>query len=140
MGTPGLAADTRPDDVEVEIARGMARHAVVLGPLLVLAGGLWRGVDGAASAGLGLVLVMVNVTAAAFLARRAAAISPSALYVAALGGYVLRLGVLTVIVLLLRDVVDAPAFGASIVTSQLALLTWEVRSVLLVPQARKAVA
>lgn len=132
MGAPN-AVTTRPapgpPDVEVGIAGEMARHGLVLAPVLIVAAGVWRGVDGTWSAALGLALVIANVLAAARVARWAAGISAGALYGATLGGYVARLAGITVFVLLVRGWVDIVALGLSIVVSQLALLTWEVRSV-----------
>lgn len=138
MGAPSVVA-ARPraagaGDVEITIARGMARHAVVLLPLLATVGLAWRGVDGAWSAALGLAIVVANVVAAARLARWAASVSAGALLGAALGGYVVRLAAITGFVLLLRNVVDIPALGMAIVVSQLTLLTWEIRSLSLASQ------
>ncbi|MBI2170250.1 MAG: hypothetical protein HYU28_12250 [Actinobacteria bacterium] len=137
MGTPGVASHAvqaspravGPPDVEVGIARSIARHGLVAAPAFVLAALVWRGLDGAWSAGLGLALVVANVVAAARLARWAARISPGALYAATLGGYVARLAVITGFVLLVRHWVDVVALGISIVVAQLTLLAWEVRSV-----------
>jgi len=115
-------------NVEVAIAAGIARHAIPLTPVVALGGLALGGFEGLYSAVAGLAIVVANVAAAARISKWAASISPGALYGAALGGYVARLGVITGVVFLLRDVVDITALGLSIVVSQLTLLIWEVRS------------
>lgn len=115
-------------NVEVAIASGIARHAIPLAPAVALGGLAIGGFEGLYSALIGTAIVVANVAAAARISKWAASISPGALYGAALGGYVARLGVITGFVFLLRDVVDVTALGLSIVVSQLTLLIWEVRS------------
>ena len=54
---PVVAASEIPVAHESRIADHMARHALIVAPLVILACGLLRGVDGAISAAIGLVLV-----------------------------------------------------------------------------------
>lgn len=115
-------------DVEVGLAAGMARHALPLLPVVALGGAIIGGLTGSWSAAVGLLLVVANVVGAARIAKWAASVSPGALYGAALGGYVVRLGLITGFVFVVRDQVDIVALGLSIVVSQLTLLVWEVRS------------
>jgi hypothetical protein len=116
---------------ELEIARDLTRHAAIVGPLVLLAAGLVRGVDGAVSALVALVLVAVNFLVAARLVGWAASKGLGAVYGAILGGYVLRLGALAAIVVGLERVswIDLPVLVVTIAVTHLGLLVWEMRYV-----------
>ena len=60
---PGAMSDA-PTNFEGQIARHLARHALIVAPVVIAAAAVFRGVDGAISAAIGLVIVSVN-----FLAR-----------------------------------------------------------------------
>ena len=77
----------------------MARRVLPAVPVLVLVAGLIWGLDGAASAAFAVVLVLANLAASAYLLATAARISLPLLMVAALGGFVVRLAVLTAVVI-----------------------------------------
>ena len=116
---------------ELGIALDMARRALPVAPVLVLVCGLGWGLDGALSAAFAIVLVLLNFLAAAGLMAWGASVSQGALIGAVLGGYVLRFGLLTVAVLLVRDaswVEKVPLFGALLIT-HVGLLVWETRFV-----------
>ena len=124
-----LAAD--PVSHEGQIARHIARHAVLVAPAVILVAALFRGVDGAVSAAIGLVLVAANFLAAAAILTWATPRGPGAIYGAIFGGFVGRLAVLTVIVLLLEPVsfIDIPVLVLTIAVTHIALLFWETRYV-----------
>ena len=91
---------------------------------------MW-GVDGALSSAYSVVLVVLNFLAAAALIGWAAKKGPNHLMAAVMGGYIARLGVLTVAIVLVKDaswVERAPLFTTLLVT-HLGLLIWEARSV-----------
>lgn len=122
---------TEQDAPETEIARDMAKHALWIAPAVLLVSGLltgWGGVLGAAAA---LALVAVNFLLAASLMRWSSRISPEMLAGTALGGYVVRLGLITVVGLALKQVstVDFLTFGVVLVATHIGLLVWELRSV-----------
>jgi hypothetical protein len=98
---------------------------------VVLALGLARGVDGAASALVGLALVALNFLLAARLVGWAAGKSVAAVYGTVMGGYVLRLGALLGIVVGLERVawIDVPVLVITIAVAHLVLLVWEMRYV-----------
>lgn len=123
-----LAEEKAP---ETDIARDMAIHALWIAPVVMLVAGLWRGWGGVLGAGAALALVSVNFLLAASLMRWAGRISPEMLAGAALGGYVLRLGLITVVGLALKQVagVDFLTFGIVLIVTHLGLLVWELRSV-----------
>lgn len=134
MGTEAVDTFTAPvggDAVESEIARDLARHALYAAPAVVLVGALVGGAAGATGAGAALVVVAVNFLAAAAALGWAARISAAAVAGVALGGYVVRLGVITAVALGVKrlDAVDFPVFCIVLVAAHLGLLVWELRSV-----------
>jgi hypothetical protein len=109
----------------------MARRVVPALPVLVIVAGLVWGWAGAASAAFAVVLVLANLAASAALLAWAARISLPLLMVAALGGFVVRLFVLTGIVIAVKDQpwVDLIALGLTLIVTHLGLLIWETRHV-----------
>ena len=116
---------------EGQVARHLARHAVLVAPAVVLLAGIVRGADGALSAAIGLALVAANFLVAAAILGWAATRGVGAIYAAIFGGFVGRLAVLTGIVLLLEPVsfIDVPVLVLTVAVSHLALLAWETRYV-----------
>ena len=116
---------------ETEIARDLARRAVPVAPVLVAICAVIWGVDGALSSAYAVALVVANFLVAAALMARAARISVALLMAAVLGGYVLRLGVLTVAVLAVRNAgwVELVPLGLTLVVTHVGLLVWETRHV-----------
>jgi hypothetical protein len=117
--------------VEREVALDIVRRGLLVAPFVVLAAGLLRGWDGAASAAIALGIVLVNFLAAAAIMTRAAKSGPTAIGAAALGGYILRLAVILVALVLLRHQpwIDLPTLGFVIVGTHLGLLVWEMKYV-----------
>jgi hypothetical protein len=128
--TPLLTADHGPA-VEPQVALDMARRVLPAIPPLVLVAGLVWGVDGATSAAFAILLVLANLAASAWLLATAARISLPLLMVAALGGFVIRLAVLTGVVILVKDQgwVDLVALSLTLVVTHLGLLIWETRHI-----------
>ena len=125
----GPAPDARP--IEAIMARNIARRAVVVAPVLMLVFGAFRGVDGAVAAAIGVAIVAANFLLGGYLMSGAARISLSLYHAAALFGFLVRLGLITVTMLAVARVadVDRLALGISVVVSYLALLSLEVISV-----------
>jgi hypothetical protein len=117
--------------VEREVALDIVKHGLMIAPVVVLVCGLIRGWDGASSAAVALGIVLVNFLAAAAIMTRAAKSGPTAIGAAALGGYVLRLAVILVALVLLRHQpwIDLPTLGFVIVGTHLGLLVWEMKYV-----------
>jgi hypothetical protein len=116
---------------ELDIARDMARKSIVVAAVLIAASSIAWGLDGALSSLYSVVLVVLNFLAAAALIGWGAKRSGNHLMAAVMGGYVLRLGVLTLAIFLVKDaswVERAPLFVTLLVT-HLGLLLWESRSV-----------
>lgn len=119
------------DNHELDIARDMARKSIVVAAVLVAASAAVWGVDGALSSLYSVVLVVLNFLAAAALIAWGGTRGGNALMGAVMGGYALRLGVLTLAIVLVKDaswVERAPLFITLLVT-HMGLLLWETRSV-----------
>ncbi len=116
---------------ESRIADHMARHALMISPVVILACGILRGVDGAISAAIALVLVALNFLVSARLIAWASERSLALLQGMVLGGFVVRLFALTLIVLGLEQLsfIDLPVLVLTIAVTHIALLIWETRYV-----------
>ena len=119
------------DRIESRIAHDLARHGVYAAPILMLGVGLWRGVDAAAAVALAFALVLGNFLLSAAILGWTARRSPEMLMGVALMSFLLRLILLTVIGVGIKElgVVDWPVFCITLVVSYLGLLIWEMRSI-----------
>lgn len=116
---------------EREISLDMARRGLWFAPVLVaLCGAIWK-LDGVWSALFGFALVVVNFVASAALITMTARISIGLMMGATLFGYLMRLGLILLAVLLVRDAswISLPALGLTIIVTHLGLLVWELRYV-----------
>jgi hypothetical protein len=118
-------------DVEATLAKHTARRAVFLGPILVAVFWATRGVEGLIAATIGVGIVVGNFLLAGGMLSVAARISLSLYHAAALFGFFLRLGLITLAVLIISRLVelDRLALGVSVVVAYLGLLTWEAIAV-----------
>ncbi len=130
MSAPVFTADPGPA-VEVQVAGDMAKRMLGVLPVLVIVAGLIWGADGAASGAFAVALVLGNLALSAALLGWAARISLALLMAAALGGFALRLFLLTAIVWVVKDQawVDITALGFTLIVTHLGLLIWETRHV-----------
>ena len=119
------------DEPEKGIVADMLLRGSKVVPLWLLVSFLVWGWDGALSAAYGVALIFANFVAAALLLTWAARISPAALMFAALFGFLVRLGALTVAVFAVSKIsFFAPVpLGVTIIVSHLGLLVWETRYV-----------
>jgi hypothetical protein len=126
-----VVAPGAPVAYENRIAGHLVRHALLVAPVVLLVCGLLRGVDGAISAAIGLALVALNFLVSARLIAWAAEKSPGFVQGAVLGGFIVRLAILTGIVLLLEQLsfIDLPVLVLTIAITHIALLLWETRYV-----------
>ena len=116
---------------ERQVALDMAKRALPLVPVLVgLCTIIWGG-PGAASAAYGIALVVANFLVAAWMLGAAARINYALLMAAALFGYLLRLGLIFLAVLAVRDMswVEPAALGLTLIATHLGLLAWELKYV-----------
>ncbi len=117
--------------VEPMIVRDMLRRTWPAMPIVVVLGALAGGVPGGLSAGFGLGLAIVNFIASAAMLAWGARISIAMLMGIALGGYIMRLALITVAVLLVKDLSWARLVPMcmALLLSHLGLLVWEARFV-----------
>jgi hypothetical protein len=113
------------------VALDMSRRALFLVPVAVGFGAAFWGLHGAESAAFGVGLAVANLLLAAAILSWAARVSLVVLAAAALGGYILRLALLTVAVFAIHHqhwVAWVPLAFTLLVT-HLGLLFWETRYV-----------
>lgn len=117
--------------VEREVARDMIRRALPIAPVLIAAASIPWGTRGGASAAYAVAIVLVNFALSAALLAWAARISLPFLMGAALFGYVVRLGLITAAVLLVKDQawVSLVPLGFTLILTHLGLLWWETRHI-----------
>ena len=118
--------------VEAILSRHTAARAIYVAPVLIAFSWLVRGGDGALAAGLGVLIVVGNFLLSGAMLSISARISMAVYHAAALFGFFLRLGLITVTMLLVASLVpdlDRLAFGLSAVVAYLVLLTWEAVAV-----------
>ena len=120
-----------PAAPERAVARDMIRRSVVFAVPLLAGGALGWGWTGTLSVGLALALVLVNFALGAAVIGWGARKGPSAMMAAAMGGYVVRLGIVTAAVLPVRhhDWFELLPFAVSLLVTHLGLLIVETRHV-----------
>lgn len=123
------SAETLP--VEAIMSRNMVKRAVWVAPVLMIVFGVASGVSGAVAAGVGVAIVVVNFLIGGWIMSTAAAVSLTLYHAAALFGFFIRLGLITMAMLLIASVtdIDRTAMGVSAVVSYLTLLSLEAVSV-----------
>ena len=116
---------------EVDVSKDMVRRGLMAAPLLVAVCAVIWGGDGALSALYGIAVVLVNFSLAAGIVATTARISLGLMMGAVLVGYLVRLGLIFLAVLLVRDAgwISLAALGATIIVTHLGLLLWELKYV-----------
>ena len=129
--TPLFATRIEGEATERAIATDLVKRGLFVAPALLVLFGITHGLEGALSSGYGLVLVLLNFAFAAALLTWTVRVSLSLMMAAVLGGYVLRLGLITAAVLAVRDAswVEMVPLGVTIIVTHLGLLLWETRYV-----------
>ena len=122
--------DTGPSP-EAEITRDIVKRGLIAAPVLIGASWLIWGDAGAWSSAYGLGLVLCNFMIAAGLVATTARISYALMMAATLFGYIMRLRIVALAVMLVRNEswVDLVALGLTLVVTHLGLLFWEMRYV-----------
>lgn len=120
---------TSADAIELRLARSAALFLVVLGIPVIAIAGAAAGLAGAVSAAIGATVVIGMFLMAGATMSWAARISPAALMGAVLGGYLVRLMVYALLIVLLRPVewLSGPSLAISTAVLLVAVLAWEVR-------------
>ena len=130
-GSSPLAMAAQGQSPEVSISKDLVKRGLIAAPLVVLGGAIAAGVDGAWSSAFALGLILLNFSIAAWLIAVTARISLTLMMGAILFGYILRLALITVAVLLVKDMswVSIPVLGVAIIVTHLGLLFWEMKYV-----------
>jgi len=117
--------------VERALAFDMARRGLWVAPAIVALAALVWGGDGAWSALVAVAVVLVNLALAAISLSWAARRSLTLLMAVALGGFLVRMGLVTAVMLAVRDQpwIDLVALGVTVLVTHLGLLFWELRYV-----------
>jgi hypothetical protein len=118
-------------EVERELAFDMLKRGVWFAPVVLLLASLVWGAEGATSALLAIALVSVNLVLAALALSWAAKVSLTAIMAVSLGGFAVRMGLVTAVLFAVRDAdwVDLTALGITVLVTHLGLLFWELRYV-----------
>lgn len=114
----------------MDIARDIARRALWVAPAFLALGAFW-GTAGVSSVAYAMAIVVVNFLLAAWLMQVTGRISFAAMAGAALFGYLLRLGLIFLAVMLVREAswVELVPLGLTLIVTHLGLLFWELRYV-----------
>ncbi len=124
------SVEKRP--VEAIIAKNIAKRAVFVGPVLVAVFWLIGGPPAAIASAVGVAIVVVNFVLGGYILAVAAGVSLSLYHAAALFGFFIRLGLITMAMLLIAAVfpdIDRVAMGVSAVASYFVLLALETIAV-----------
>ena len=126
-----VPAETTGGAPEVQVARDLARRSIPVGVVLVGVSAFVWGSRGIWSSLFAVALVVLNFVAAAALISWGARISQHALLAAVLGGYIVRMGAITLALWFANDAgwsEQVPLFGTLLIT-HVGLLVWEARYV-----------
>ena len=128
---PAIVTQLDGEPVEIKVSADMVKRGLVAAPVVVAIAGVIWGADGALSALFAIALVLVNFLVSAALISWTAKISLGLMMGATLFGYLIRLGLIMLAVLLVKDAgwISLPALGATIIVTHLGLLLWELKYV-----------
>jgi hypothetical protein len=117
--------------VEQQVARDMIRRGVFVAPALLAIAALVWGLHGAESAGYAIAVVLANLALSAAILTWTARISLAAMMAGVLGGYLVRLALVTVAVLAVihQSWVVVVPLALTLMITHLGLLFWETRYV-----------
>jgi len=118
-------------EVERELAFDMLKRGVWFMPAILLLATMIWGTRGASSAAVAIALVVVNLVLAALALSWAAKVSLTAIMAVSLGGFAVRMGLVTAVLFAVRDAtwVHMTALGITVLVTHLGLLFWELRYV-----------
>jgi hypothetical protein len=117
--------------VEKAIALDMLKRGLPLAPVAVVVAALFGGADIAASVAYGIAIVLVNLLLSALMLGWAARQTPTILMMVALGGFFVRMGIVTGAILAVKDQawVALTPLAVAVLVASLGLLFWELRYV-----------
>lgn len=129
--TPAMVTRLDGEPVEIQVTADMVKRGLVVAPVIIAICALIWGAEGAWSSAYAIALVLVNFLLSAALISYTAKISLGLMMGATLFGYLIRLGLIMLAVLLVKDAswISLPALGATIIVTHLGLLLWELKFV-----------
>jgi hypothetical protein len=115
----------------MEVAVDIVKRGLWITPVFVLIGAAIWGADGAASVAYALAIVLANFALSAALIAWSSRISLALLMGAVLFGFLIRLAIIFLAVMLVKDAswMNLVALGLTIIVTHLGLLFWELRYV-----------
>lgn len=121
----------RGEAPEVAVSRDLVKRGLIVTPILLMLGGIVWGLDGVSSVAFAIGLVLLNFSLASALVAVTAPISLGLMMGAVLFGYLIRLGLIAVAILLVKDAswINLTALGITIIVTHLGLLFWEMKYV-----------
>ncbi|MGI9578162.1 MAG: ATP synthase subunit I [Microthrixaceae bacterium] len=113
------------------VAVDLAKRSLWLLPVVIFVSAAFWGIDGVASTVYALAIVVVNFLLAGWMLAVTGRISAAMMGAAALFGFLLRLGLIFLAVLLVKDAgwLELVPFGITLVATHLVLLFWEMRHI-----------
>ena len=129
--TSSMVTQLDGEPVEIQISADMIKRGLVVAPVIIAISALIWGTAGAWSSAFAIGLVLINFALSAALISYTAKISLGLMMGATLFGYLIRLGLIMLAVLLVKDAgwISLPALGATIIVTHLGLLLWELKYV-----------
>ena len=126
-----IGATPAAPPVERELVVDIAKRGLLVAPAIVAIAAVARGGAGAASAAFAVAVVILNLMLSGAALSWAARTSLNLLMVAALGGFLLRMGLVVVVISMIRHEpwVDLPTLAVTLLLTQLGLLFWETKYV-----------
>lgn len=115
----------------LDVAKDLVRRSTLVAPVAIVLGAVFWQTAGAASVAYGLLIVVANFMLAAWLLAAAGRISFAAMGAAAMFGFLLRLGLIFLAVLLVKDQawIEMLPLGLTLIIAHLGILFWEMRYV-----------
>lgn len=128
---PVVVTQLDGEPVEIKVSADMVKRGLLVAPVLIAISALIWGSRGAWSCAFAIGLVLVNFLMSAALISYTAKISLGLMMGATLFGYLIRLGLIMLAVLLVKDAewISLPALGTTIIVTHLGLLLWELKYV-----------
>ena len=113
------------------VALDLAKRSLWVIPVAVTISAAFWGINGVWSTLYAIAIVVVNFLVAAWLLQVGGRIGAAAMGAAAMFGFLLRLGLIMVAVLLVRNApwVELVPLGLTLIATHLVLLFWELRHV-----------
>ena len=113
------------------VALDLAKRSLWVAPVAIIASAAFWGLDGVFSTLYGLAIVVANFVLAAYLLAVSGRINAALMAGAALFGFLLRLGLIFLAVMLVRNAawVELVPLGLTLIITHLVLLFWEMRYV-----------